>query len=104
MPKRDKHAGMQKGAQEHAEGGHGDKTEQRIIEQLESGDDVRRAPMPGHHARDGHRLAEDRQQHDEAEKNSEKTRELRELERDPDSIPGTSLDDIKGRPGGEPGH
>ncbi len=104
MPKEDRHAGTQKGAQDHAEGGHGEKTEHRIVEQLESGDDVRRAPMPGDHARGGHRLAEDREQHDEAEKNSEKTRELRTLERDPEAIPGTSPDDIKGRAGGEPGH
>lgn len=63
----------------HAEGEHGPKTERRIIEQLESG--------PSHGSRaerveldrmlgafEGRRrLVEDREQHDEGEKNSERT-------------------------------
>jgi hypothetical protein len=63
----------------HPEGGHGPKTERRIIEQLESGpsrssgaDRAEVDRMLG--AWEGkRRLVEDRQQHDEAEKNSEHT-------------------------------
>jgi hypothetical protein len=57
--------------QRHAEGSHGDKTHRRHIEQLEEGARAsdganRTADVRGHH-----RLLEDRQQHDEAEKGSE---------------------------------
>jgi hypothetical protein len=57
--------------QRHAEGSHGDKTHRRHIEQLEAGaraseGATRPADVQGHH-----RLLEDRQQHDEAEKGSE---------------------------------
>ena len=81
--------GVQKGPQDHAEGGHGSKTRSKILEQLHSGNGaVTRnnngsdAPVAGngqHHP--AHRLFEDRQQHDDAEKKSEKTRLNRELER-----------------------
>jgi hypothetical protein len=61
----------QPGPQTHAEGTHGDKTRRRFLEQLHSGEPpVKRtegALMEGHH-----RLDEDRQQHDEAEKNAGK--------------------------------
>jgi len=69
----------QKGPQAHAEGQHGDKTHARLMEQLHEGphDESREAKI----ARDrensansgGRRLVEDREQHDEAEKNSEHT-------------------------------
>lgn len=70
----------QKGPQDHAEGQHGDKTHSRLLEQLHEGQqeesreakverDRENAAMKG-----GRRLVEDRQQHDEAEKNSEHTR------------------------------
>ena len=81
--------GIQKGPQDHAEGQHGSKTRSKILEQLHSGNGVVKDAQNGngaastangnHHA--AHRLFEDRQQHDEAEKRSEKTRLNRELER-----------------------
>jgi hypothetical protein len=94
--------GNQKGAQTHAEGQYGDATRARLQEQLTSGDrqdethSQQSAGNPNREAAasgrsddeygierdDGaHRLVEGRQQHDEAEKNSEKTRLSREAER-----------------------
>jgi hypothetical protein len=91
MAKRD---GEQKGAQGHAEGQHGDKTREAFLEgrrarlsgreapegvsPSDGGEDVNAygQPVPGHH-----RLFEDREQHDEAEKNSESTRASREANR-----------------------
>lgn len=90
--------GVQKGPQDHAEGQHGSKTRSKILEQLHSGNGVKPETPPkplepsksiAHHNA-AHRLFEERQQHDEAEKNSEKTRLNREIERrhlDPDHIP-----------------
>jgi protein subunit release factor B len=81
--------GVQKGPQDHAEGQHGSKTRSKILEQLHSGngavndnreDDQQRPKHLAHH-NSAHRLFEDRQQHDEAERNSEKTRHNREVER-----------------------
>jgi hypothetical protein len=96
--------GVQKGPQDHAEGGHGSKTRSKILEQLHSkngtngadGTTPEAAPDPLEHPKSlahhnaAHRLFEERQQHDEAEKNSEKTRLHREIERrhlDPNHIP-----------------
>jgi hypothetical protein len=95
--------GVQKGPQDHAEGQHGAKTRSKILEQLHSGNGngaaapktdgapktngVGPAAVPHPTA---HRLFEERQQHDVAEKNSEKTRLNREVERrhlDPNHIP-----------------
>ena len=89
--------GAQKGPQDHAEGEHGAKTRNKILEQLHSRNgngstgsqknDVEPAVIPHPTA---HRLFEERQQHDIAEKNSEKTRLNREVERrhlDPNHIP-----------------
>ena len=91
--------GVQKGPQDHAEGQHGAKTRSKILEQLHSRngngvvDPNKVGPEPtkdlAHHNA-AHRLFEERQQHDEAEKNSEKTRLNREIERrhlDPLHIP-----------------
>jgi len=63
-----------KGQQQHAEGQHGERTRSRFKEQLhESPPDEADNILARH--RDGqHRLTEDRQQHDEAEKNSEANR------------------------------
>ena len=63
--------GRQKGAQHHAEGQHGSKAHSRFIESLHEGGEE--APATGITAAPdgGHRLHEDREQHDEAEKNSE---------------------------------
>lgn len=73
---------QQKGGQRHAEGEHGPRTKQAIRVELESGsdrDDAResgpRAPRPG-----GRKIYEDRQQHDEADKNSEKNRLARDAD------------------------
>ncbi len=92
--------GVQKGPQDHAEGQHGSKTRSKILEQLHSGNGVKPAPPApnpletpsknGTHHNAAHRLFEERQQHDEAEKSSEKTRLHREIERrhlDPNHIP-----------------
>lgn len=68
------------GPQHHAEGQHGDKTHKRFIEQLQEGTSAAKQtegpPLVGNH-----RLHEDRQQHDEAEKNSEKVEALKEIDR-----------------------
>ena len=83
--------GIQKGPQDHAEGQHGSKTHSRFIEQLhshsnnpdESDQEAMGDERPHHLAKHNAtpRLFGDRQQHDEAEKRSEKTRLHRELER-----------------------
>jgi hypothetical protein len=90
--------GVQKGPQDHAEGQHGSKTHGKFLEQLHSGNGTtpvdplteQERPKNLSHHNAAHRLFEDRQQHDEAEKNSEKTRLNREIERgnlDPGDIP-----------------
>jgi hypothetical protein len=90
--------GVQKGPQDHAEGQHGAKTRSKILEQLQNGNGAtpeeseNELETPRHvaHHNSAHRLFEQRQQHDEAEKNSEKTRLNREIERrhlDPNNIP-----------------
>lgn len=82
MGKRD---GQQPGPQQNAEGQHGSKTHSEFIEglhgrhggseesegspQAENQGDSNDRPIAGHH-----RLFEDREQHDEAEKNSESDR------------------------------
>jgi hypothetical protein len=72
--------GRTPGPQRHAEGAHGELTHRRFIEQLQEGTAERQQtespPVEGHH-----RLHEDRQQHDEAEKNSEKVEAMREVQR-----------------------
>lgn len=78
------------GPQRHAEGQHGEKTHRRFIEQLQerrAGDaaserrdpDEARTEQPDIEGR--HRLHQDREQHDEAEKNSEKVEAMREIQR-----------------------
>jgi hypothetical protein len=91
--------GVQKGPQDHAEGQHGSKTHSKFLEQLHTGiptppDEQDQTPLDSRknlaHHNAAHRLFEQRQQHDEAEKNSEKTRLHREVERrhlDPEDIP-----------------
>jgi hypothetical protein len=76
--------GQQKGAQQHAEGEHGEKTKARHREILQSrpaeppsGDATPHdQPDPG-----AERLFSHREQHDEAELNSEKTRLSRDISR-----------------------
>jgi hypothetical protein len=71
-----KRNGQQKGAQTHAEGQHGAKAHARFIESLHE-DEGGAPPRPemGTESRDGgHRLREEREQHDDADRNSEKNR------------------------------
>ena len=74
--------GVQKGAQRHAEGQHGPKTRAAFIEQLQSGpsgsEDA--AESAGHDTAGENRLFERREQHDEAELNSEKMRLDRDIQ------------------------
>ncbi|OLE15040.1 MAG: hypothetical protein AUG20_03395 [Gemmatimonas sp. 13_1_20CM_3_60_15] len=93
--------GIQKGPQDHAEGQHGSKTHGKFLEQLHSGIGSNTTPqsdtvehpkrLARHNAEP--RLFGDREQHDEAEKKSEKTRLHRELERrgyqEEEKLPGT---------------
>lgn len=73
--------GHQKGPQDHAEGGHGEKTRNKILEQLHSGGQ-RKPPGKNSAEHNGtHRLVAERKQHDAAEKRSEKTRLSRDIER-----------------------
>jgi hypothetical protein len=87
MSKNPAKKGRQKGAVPHAEGEHGARTHKRIIEQLQSGSsgaERERAPGSGDpmHSTEGkHRLFEGRKQHDNAAKNSEKTRLSRDIDR-----------------------
>lgn len=68
------------GPQRHAEGAHGEKTHKRFIEQLQEGTSERR-DIEGRNAEGRQRLLEDRIQHDEAEKGSEKVEAMREIQR-----------------------
>lgn len=75
----------QKGAQQHAQGGHGPKARARLREQLESGSGGDDAPREQHdptsHDEAGkHRLFERREQHDEADSNSEKNRLQKDIQ------------------------
>jgi hypothetical protein len=87
MPKNPAKKGRQKGAVPHAEGAHGARTHRKIIEQLQSGPsgeerkDVKSESDPMHRSEGKHRLFEQRSQHDEAAKNSEKTRLSRDIDR-----------------------
>ena len=71
MGKRD---GRQKGAQTHAEGQQGKKAHARFIESLQEGGAASAEELGAEAVEGAHRLREDREQHDEAEKNSEKNR------------------------------
>ena len=72
MSKRD---GKQKGAQQHPQGGHGERTHRAIVEQLQSNnhnatDDAN--PLENRVGK--HPIYEDREEHDEADKNADKNR------------------------------
>ena len=78
--------GRQKGAVPKAEGQHGDKTHRKFLEQLHGGPSgeerqaTSSAADPEHEGKGEHRLVEGRQQHDDAELQSEKTRLSRDIE------------------------
>jgi hypothetical protein len=97
-----KSGGHQKGAQDHAESQHGDKTREQIAkawnnpgsnvtagganvavgdEATESGPQDHPATTRAHSPPSGSHLFSDRTQHDEADLNSEKTRQVRDAER-----------------------
>ena len=92
----------QKGPQTHAEGQHGSKTHARFIEQLHQGQhqdpteerverNRKKAAYKGKR-----RLVEDRQQHDEGEKNSERTRLFIEHKRGRDDGPSDNTGNLHG--------
>ncbi len=87
MPKKSAKQGRQKGAVRHAEGEHGIRTHNRIIEQLQSGpsgedrQSSRAAGDPEHREEGKHRLFERREQRDHAAMHSEKTRLSRDIDR-----------------------
>lgn len=87
----------QQGEQQHAEGAHGARTTDAIRAQMNSG--PRRDDEPesgsGTPREGGHRIYEDRQQHDEADKNSEKNR----LAKDIDAGRADATDAPRGEPG-----
>jgi hypothetical protein len=67
----------QKGAQRHGEGEYGDQARERNRERVQEPAGAE-TEEPTHSREGRHRLREDRQQHDEADKNSEKNRLARE--------------------------
>lgn len=85
------HHGDQNGPQQHAEGQHGPKTAASIAKGNRGQQDVSSEPPAEPRLQIGplgvqpdngrHRLNEDREQHDEADKNSDKLRLIREMER-----------------------
>lgn len=90
MARRKQNRGIQQGAQAHAEGDHGAKTREFIRrEQITTKSRETDEKGPGHDpaqiaAHDDigkDRLFDDRVQHDEAEKGSEKTRAARDIQR-----------------------
>lgn len=86
----------------HAEGQHGDRTHARLTEQLNSGAsgdpvEVRLAERHEQSAHEGkRRLVEDRQQHDEAERNSEKVRLTKDIERGTEAGPSDNTSSLRG--------
>ncbi len=72
MSKRD---GNQKGAQHHPQGGHGDRTHKAIVEQLKTtAPDADSESKPTEPAAGKRHIYENRKQHDDADKHSEKDR------------------------------
>ena len=81
----------QQGGQTHAEGQHGAKTREALLQQLNANGE--RTGDREQEARDAvamregkHKIHEDREQHDEAEKNSEKNRLARDVDRHNHSV------------------
>lgn len=92
----------QKGPQANAEGQHGPKTRARFIEQLHEGRHEEPVEQRVERARrraaygGKRRLVEDRQQHDEGEKNSERTRLFVEHRRGRDAGPSDNKGSLHG--------
>ena len=86
-----KRRNTQPGKQDHAEGEYGNRAREanreRIQTRIDDEDDTEGGGVTSNRPRDGsHRLREDRQQHDEADKNSEKNRLARDRDK-PDARP-----------------
>ena len=99
MGKNKQNGGIQQGAANHAPSQHGDKTLSRIAEISQTSNPERNRVGPRYdeeeirshdHPPGKSRLFEDRQQHDEADKNSEKTRLARDIDRH-DHVPDAEL-------------
>ena len=72
----------QPGAQRHAEGGYGEVARKANLERLQTSQDADAEDDVIDRSGEGrHKIHEDRQQHDEADKNSEKNRLARERDR-----------------------
>ena len=72
----------QPGAQRHPEGGYGDAARKANLDRLHTSQDADADDETVEQPREGrHKIHEDRQQHDEADKNSEKNRLARERDR-----------------------
>ena len=71
----------QPGAQRHAEGEYGDLTRERNRERIQEPFDVDETDDLNPPKAGRHRIHEDREQHDEADKNSEKNRLARERDK-----------------------
>ncbi|HEX6574363.1 MAG TPA: hypothetical protein VF042_05275, partial [Gemmatimonadaceae bacterium] len=91
-------AGRQQAATNHPPGLHGDKTVSRLQEMTNSGNEERERTGPqhdpneirAHNDKGRDRLFEDREQHDDADRASEKTRRARDIDRH-DHAPDTEL-------------
>jgi hypothetical protein len=98
MGKNRDNKGVQQGATDHAPGQHGDKTLSRIAEVSQTanpeagrtGPRYDPAEISEHDHEGKNRLFDDRQQHDDADKNSERTRLARDTDRH-DHGPDTEL-------------
>ena len=92
MSKRDEQKvdGAMKQSRLGVEGRHGDKTHARLIEQLHS----RPSEESAHEGK--RRLVEDREQHDEGERNSEKVRLAKDLARGTEPGPSDNQESLHG--------
>ena len=68
----------QKGAQQHAEGEYGGQARERNVDQLQDGAESDETDAADENRLGKHRIYEDREQHDEADKNREKNRLARD--------------------------
>jgi hypothetical protein len=104
MSKRDEQKVGSQGKQSNppVEGRHGDKTHARVIEQLQSGpsEEAPEEQRAARHEQSAHegkrRLVEDRQQHDDADRNSDKARLARDLGRGTEPGPSDNKESLHG--------
>ena len=85
--KQDDQRGKQKGPQQHAEGQHGEKAHERFLEEIHHSEasppetGPREMPTDEHPQDGGHRLFERREQHDTADRESDKNRLVKDIDR-----------------------